>query len=440
MIDAFNLTVSEQDFEEKVSVIADEVLSILKELHHENRQQISSKLIAEKMIWKASVKHLLTNNEMTKADNYPDTAGLKEISDALLDKLKELLPPSMTDKLNELKDDLHNKEKNHVSNDWLDSPINIIKQHVTSLSHRNKELEEFMVAALQHLSDTESHLASELSCHQDKFRNDRTFENQISENMNIMSEDITVTSNVSLIKSILVTKIENINTHITEKRDQDLIKLKETEKSLEDMNARLTEIKDEADEIRKRSQEIEYKAIIDTLTGIYNRKGYDDKMSETLAHVKRYGIKSSLIVCDIDFFKKINDNFGHKVGDLALIKLATLLKDRLRTNDFIARFGGEEFVVILPHTDIEGAAKAGIGLREYIDNAVFSYKGTQIPLTISIGVSEFKKDDDNSSVFERADYALYLAKKSGRNTVKTENDVINSGMVLNNADAIPVSD
>ena len=160
MIDAFNLTVSEQDFEEKVSVIADEVLSILKELHHENRQQISSKLIAEKMIWKSSVKHLLTNKAMTKDDNSQDTMGLKEISDALLDKLKELLPPSMTDKLNELKDDLHNDSKNHGSRDWLDSPISIIKQHVTSLSHRNKELEEFMVAAMQHLSDTESHLAS----------------------------------------------------------------------------------------------------------------------------------------------------------------------------------------------------------------------------------------------------------------------------------------
>jgi len=440
MKDEFNLTESEQDFEEKVSVIADEVLSILKELHQENRHQISSKLIADKMIWNASVKHLLTNKEKTKADNYRDTEDLKEISDALLDKLKELLPPSMTDQLNELKDEIHNDSKNQDSRDWLDSPINIIKKHVTALSYRNKELEEFMVAAMQHLSNTESHLSSELSCHQDKFRDDRNFEDQIAENMNIMSEDIHILSNVSLIKSMLVTKIENINTHIDEKRDQDLTKLKETEKTLEEMSARLTEIKDEADEIRRRSQEIEFEATTDALTRIYNRKGYDDKMSETLAHVKRYGITSSLIVCDIDFFKKINDNFGHKVGDLALIKLASLLKDRLRTNDFIARFGGEEFVVILPHTDIEGATKAGMGLREYIDNAVFSYKGTQIPLTISIGVSEFRKDDDNSSVFERADYALYLAKKSGRNTVKTENDVINSGMVLNNADAIPVSD
>jgi diguanylate cyclase len=258
--------------------------------------------------------------------------------------------------------------------------------------------------------------------------------------MNMMSEDVHISGDVKSIKSALINKIENINTHISDKREQDVSKLKETEKTLENMSARLTEIKEEADELRKRSQEIEFEAVTDALTGIYNRKGYNDKISETLAHVKRYGIKSSLIVCDIDFFKKINDNFGHKVGDLALIKLATLLKDRLRTNDFIARFGGEEFVVILPHTALEGAIKAATGLREYIDNAVFSYKGKQIPLTISIGVSEFTKDDDDSSVFERADHALYLAKRSGRNTVMTENDVINKGLVLDNSDSIPVLD
>jgi diguanylate cyclase (GGDEF)-like protein len=392
------------------------------------------------MLWKSSVKDLLINKEKTRTDDFPDTEGLKEISNALLDKLKELLPGSMTEKLNELKDDLQNNDKKQVSKDWLDSPINIIKKHVTSLTKRNNELEEFMLTAMQHLSDTETHVSSELSSHHDKFREDRNFEARISENMNMISEDIHISGDVKSIKSVLMNKIENINTHISDKREQDMSKLKETEKTLENMSARLTEIKEEADELRKRSQEIEFEAVTDALTGIYNRKGYNDKISETLAHVKRYGIKSSLIVCDIDFFKKINDNFGHKVGDLALIKLATLLKDRLRTNDFIARFGGEEFVVILPHTALEGAIKAATGLREYIDNAVFSYKGKQIPLTISIGVSEFTKDDDDSSVFERADHALYLAKRSGRNTVMTENDVVNKGLVLNNSDSIPVLD
>jgi len=439
MTDKFNLAESEQDFEEKVSVIADEVLNILKELHKENKQQISSKLIADKMVWNPSVKNLLTNNDKTKAGDYRESGSHKEISDALLDKLKDLLPTSMTDKLNELKDNIHSNGENLASQDWLESPINIIKRHMDSITKRNRELEDFMVVAMQHLSDTESHFASELSSHQDKFKDDRSFEDQIAKNMNMMSEDINLTENVSSIKSALLNKIENINTHISDKREEDMHKLKETEKTLEDMSTRLSEIKEEADEIRKRSQEIEFEAITDALTGLHNRKGYDEKLSETIAHVNRYHIKSSFIICDIDFFKQINDNFGHKVGDLALKKLASLLKDRLRTSDFIARFGGEEFVIILPHTDLEGATVAGNGLREFIDNAAFSYKGNQIPLTISVGVSEFKIDDDHSSVFERADNALYLAKNSGRNTVKTEIDVINSEMVLENTNSIPGS-
>jgi diguanylate cyclase len=128
------------------------------------------------------------------------------------------------------------------------------------------------------------------------------------------------------------------------------------------------------------------------------------------------------MVCDIDFFKKINDTYGHKVGDLALKKLASLLQERLRVNDIITRYGGEEFAIILPHTGLEGAQKAAEGIRSYIDKATFSYKGKTIPLTISVGVSKFIKGDDKNSVFERADRALYLAKNSGRNAVRSELD------------------
>jgi len=439
MTEQFNLNDSEQDFEEKVSVIADEVLNILKELHQENKQQISSKLIADKMVWKSSVKDLFTGNDKTKGSDCIDSESLQEISDALLNKLKDLLPTSMTASLNELKDDLHNNSENRASQEWLESPINIIKKHINSITKRNKELEDFMVVAMQHLSETEKHFSSELSSHHEKFSEDRIFEERISENMNMMTEDINLSGDVHSIKSALMNKIENINTRISDKREQDMNKLKETEKTLEDMSARLSEIKEEADEIRKRSQEIEFEAVTDALTGLHNRKGYDEKLAETIAHVNRYHIKSSFIICDIDFFKQINDNFGHKVGDLALKKLASLLKERLRSNDFIARFGGEEFAIILPHTDLEGATMAGNGLREFIDKAAFSYQGNQIPLTISIGISEFRKDDDQSSVFERADNALYLAKNSGRNTVKTELDVINNETVSSNADAIPNS-
>ena len=140
MTEEISLTESEQDFEEKVSVIADEVLNILKELHQENRQQISSKLIADKMVWKSSLKDLLTQKEKAKADDSLDTESLKKISDALLDKLKVLLPTSMTDALNELKDNIHTNGNKGDSQDWLESPINIIKRHINSIAKRNRSL------------------------------------------------------------------------------------------------------------------------------------------------------------------------------------------------------------------------------------------------------------------------------------------------------------
>jgi len=138
------------------------------------------------------------------------------------------------------------------------------------------------------------------------------------------------------------------------------------------------------------------------------------------------------MVCDIDHFKKINDTYGHKVGDLTLKKIAGLLKERLRTNDFIARYGGEEFTVILNHTTLDDARKVGEDVREFIYNSSFSYKQQKIPVTISIGISFFVADDDSNTVFERADAALYFAKESGRNSVKTEKDVINSKKAIIN--------
>ena len=198
--------------------------------------------------------------------------------------------------------------------------------------------------------------------------------------------------------------------------------IKETEKSLEEMNTRMSEIKNQADEIRKKSKGIEYEASYDALTGVFNQKAYKKKMHEILADVSRYGIAASLMICDIDFFMNINDKYGHKVGDLALKKLASLLREKMRINDFISRYGGEEFVIILPHTELDNALVAGERLRIYIDDAKFTYKGETIPLTISIGISCFRKDDDIDSIFKRAESALLIAKKSGRNSVKTEEE------------------
>jgi diguanylate cyclase len=411
------------EFEEKVYVIAAEVLDILKELSLENQKQINSKTIAEKMFRNESVKNLLANYAEKPSDGNSDADRLKEISNIFLDKLTEIAPSSLTENLTSLKDSLNDNDILRNSTDWLDSPVGIIKKYINSITKRNKELEEFLKQTMQYLATIEGHFSNELSSQQLKFKEDRNFEKDISSNVNTIKQSFNASYDFSNIKMEVLNKIDSISKGIEKKREQDIQRLKDTENTLKEMGNRMNEIKQEADEIRKKSQEVEYESYHDALTGLYNRKAYEDKLQETVANLERYNVPASMIICDIDFFKKINDNFGHKVGDLALKKLAELLKERLRINDFISRYGGEEFVIILPHTDINGALTAGEGIRAYIDKSVFSYKEQKIPLTISVGVSSFKKGVDGGAVFEKADNALYLAKKSGRNKVKTEDDV-----------------
>jgi diguanylate cyclase len=419
-------------FEEKVYVIADEVLNILKELSRENQKQINSKVIAEKMFQKESVKSALVNNynNNVTANKERELNFLKELANTTLDRFSELVPSHMVENLSNLKEIFKDHAVFDSSTDWLDSPISIIKKYINSITTYNNELEEFLKQTMQRLVAIEAPITNELSSQQEKFREDREFEDSIYKYMDMMRQDCNNFTDFESLKMTFLNKIENINNGIEKKRENDIVRLKETEKTIEEMKKRLNEVKREADEIRKRSEEMEVQAYRDALTGLYNRKAYDEKIEEILAHVQRYNIPASLIICDIDFFKKINDTFGHKVGDLALKKLAELLKDRLRKNDFISRYGGEEFAIVLPHTDIKGAIIAGEGIRSYIDNSVFSYKDHKIPITISVGISSFNKNDDVDTVFERADKALYFAKRSGRNKVKTEDDVASERSII----------
>lgn len=416
-------------FEEKVYTIADEVLNILKELSHENKKQISSELIAEKMCRRESVKSAL------KPDISNSAAGeieyLKDITNIVLDKFTELVPPHMSGNFSILKDTFGTTNPN-ASTEWLDSPISIIKKYINSLSTRNSEVESFLKQTMQHLDAIEGPLSGQLSSHQNKIKADRSFEEDMFRYMDTMKDDCHTFNDINTLKAAFLGKIENISKGLEIKREEDMLRMKETEKTLIEMGKRMHDIKRDADEVRKKSKEAEFEAYHDALTGLFNRRAYQDRVDETITNLQRYKVPASLMICDIDFFKKINDAHGHKVGDLALKKLAGLLVERLRKNDVISRYGGEEFAVILPHTDLAGAVIAGEGIRSYIAKSVFSYKGQSIPLTISVGISAFKTDDTPDTVFERADHALYLAKKSGRNIIKSETDLMSDTVLSKN--------
>jgi diguanylate cyclase (GGDEF)-like protein/PAS domain S-box-containing protein len=170
------------------------------------------------------------------------------------------------------------------------------------------------------------------------------------------------------------------------------------------------------------TEEINLKEVstTDYLTKLPNRLRIDEFLMTEIERTKRYKRSFSIMICDIDFFKKINDTFGHQKGDQTLLQFAQFLSGRKRSTDFIGRWGGEEFVVICPETSIHDAAILGETLRSAVEEHLFS---EDLKLTISIGIASFHiKDIDESAsaLLHRADAGLYKAKEAGRNCVKVE--------------------
>ena len=155
------------------------------------------------------------------------------------------------------------------------------------------------------------------------------------------------------------------------------------------------------------------------MTKAYNRLYFSSRLKEEIERAKRYNHPLSLILLDIDFFKKINDTYGHDVGDLVLKTVSQIVLENIRKSDLFARIGGEEFAILLPDTSKDKAILVAEKLRETIEKTpIILPNGKQIKVTISLGVTSLKKDDNESSFIKRADEALYDAKKSGRNVVK----------------------
>ena len=159
---------------------------------------------------------------------------------------------------------------------------------------------------------------------------------------------------------------------------------------------------------------LEELATKDFLTGLCNRLKLDKILAYEMTQSSRYKTPLSIIMLDIDYFKHVNDSYGHQAGDQVLRELSQILQSICRNSDSIGRWGGEEFLIILPKTDLEGALKEAERLRKAIDNNIFSIAEHK---TASFGVSQLIEFDTSSSFIERADHALYQAKEKGRNRV-----------------------
>jgi len=167
------------------------------------------------------------------------------------------------------------------------------------------------------------------------------------------------------------------------------------------------------EEIELKTQQLKKQTYFDALTGARNRKSYEEKIREYLSLSKRYNNQFSFIYFDIDDFKKVNDTYGHKVGDKVLIELVEIVSNQIRANDYLFRIGGEEFVVLLSETQLEPAKIVAENMRKNVENKLTSMDEKAV--TISLGLTQSQENDTEESIYTRADKLVYISKKQGKN-------------------------
>ena len=172
-----------------------------------------------------------------------------------------------------------------------------------------------------------------------------------------------------------------------------------------------------ADAEAKYYEEIYRMTIVDGLTQIHNKRYLFEALERELIRARRHSRALSLVMFDIDFFKRINDQCGHLAGDYVLRELAEVVQDRIRRDEAFARYGGEEFAIMMPETELLGAVTLAETLREKVAEHRFSFQGENISVTISMGCAAIESEDTATGLIARADEKLYDAKRSGRNRV-----------------------
>lgn len=204
-------------------------------------------------------------------------------------------------------------------------------------------------------------------------------------------------------------KIKNINSML-----ENLVTLRT--KEIENKNKMLEEEKRKLTKLNKKLNQL---SKIDSLTKLANRRGLREKFSFEANKLKKKNSSISLIMADIDFFKSVNDTYGHDCGDMVLVRISELLRNNLRSKDIISRYGGEEFVIVLPDVDYSYSILIAENLRSVIEKEIFEYNGSTFNVTMSFGVLNLNDKISFRECMKKVDTALYAAKENGRNKVIT---------------------
>ncbi|CRM33253.1 diguanylate cyclase [Pseudomonas sp. 58 R 12] len=280
------------------------------------------------------------------------------------------------------------------------------------------EFEAYLKQLNERLEAFQGHLQVASDGHADSRSAARELDTQIREQVDGLQSSVQEAADLDSLKHVLESHLEGLLGTMDEHQQQRDQREQETAARLKGLAERVANMEQEAQGYREHLEVQRQKALIDPLTGLPNRAAWSERLDQEVNTWHQRGNNLSLAMLDLDHFKRINDGYGHLAGDKVLKIIANVLRKRLRPTDFIARFGGEEFVLLMPDSSLTDALAAGEVLRAAIEACPFHFKGEPVTITVSMGVAQFQPGERSDLALKRADAALYRAKAAGRNRVQ----------------------
>ena len=280
------------------------------------------------------------------------------------------------------------------------------------------EFEAYLKQLNERLEAFQGHLQVASDGHADSSSAARELDTQIREQVDGLQSSVQEAADLDSLKHVLESHLEGLLGTMDEHQHQRDQREQEVAARLKGLAERVAHMEQEAQGYREHLEVQRQKALIDPLTGLPNRAAWSERLDQEVNLWHQRGNSLSLAMLDLDHFKRINDGYGHLAGDKVLKIIANVLRKRLRPNDFIARFGGEEFVLLMPNSSLTEALAAGDALRTAIEACPFHFKGEPVTITVSMGVAQLQPGERSDLALKRADAALYRAKAAGRNQVQ----------------------
>jgi diguanylate cyclase (GGDEF)-like protein len=277
-----------------------------------------------------------------------------------------------------------------------------------------KSVNEIFLSLLEQVKELEKTFSAEFGGQKPQ-KEIEYFEMKINQEVGSIANSFNAYTTISEVKEVVVEKLKNIKNLVALRKKRELKKAQMARENINKLKKKINSVENDALKMSQKAEAYEEAAVKDGLTGLYNRGAFDAKIKDSINTLNEKGTPFSVVLFDVDKFKSINDNLGHVAGDKVLIKIAECLLESFRKDDFIARYGGDEFIVIIETLTQQSAQDRITIFRKNLKKRKFiSYKEGEINLTVSVGISLADKGDTPASLLDRADKAMYEDKQKQR--------------------------